>query len=178
MSPRFLFTIATVACLLGAYAVYAVVIRPFVEIPEIPEKQVDLAEHATAHRPAENVRVAQTHLSELSWAAESQYMMKSAQAFIYTQDFEHTPGDNKVLFKPFAMVWLQTDKEGRETAVSLVSDSAQLRFASTFDGMNLNPGRVVGAVLDGEVQLKGSDGLAIEGRQFVFDESSPSLIST
>jgi lipopolysaccharide export system protein LptA len=178
MHARLLFTIATVACLLGTYAVYAVVTRPFVVIPEIPEKLVDLAEHKMAHRPAENVRVAQTHLAELSWASESRYMMRSGERFIYTQEFEHTPGDNKIRFVPFAMVWLQKDKEGRESAVSLVSDSALVRFASGFDGSNPNPGRVVGAVLDGEVQMKGSDGLAIEGKQFVFDESAPSLIST
>lgn len=178
MSPRLLFTIATVACLLGTYAVYAVALRPFVVIPEVPEKPVNLAEHGMAHRPAENVRVAQTHLSELSWASKSQYMMRSGQTFIYTQEFKHTAGENQIKFSPFAMIWLQKDKDGKESAVSLVSDSATLRFASGFDGMNPNPGRVVGAVLNGEVQLKGSDGLAIEGRQFVFDESAPSLIST
>jgi hypothetical protein len=178
MNSRLLFTIATVACLTGVYAAYAVLTRPYVIVPEFPETSIDPNRHSIAHLPVENVRVAQTYLAEQSWAAESQYMLRAGQAFIYTQKYDHQAGDARIRFIPFAMVWLQKDKQGRETAVSLVSDSALLKFASAFDGINSNPGRVTGAVLDGEVQIKGPDGLAIAGKQFVFDESAPSLIST
>jgi hypothetical protein len=178
MFNRLLFTFATAACLTGAFAVYAVLTRPLVDVPDLPATSADTTRHAIAHRPAENVRVAETYLSEQSWAAQSQYMLRSGQTFIYTQKWEHDEGDPRIRFFPFAMVWLQKDKEGRETAMSLVSDSAQLKFASAFDEFNPNPGRVVGALLDGDVQVKGPDGLAIVGKQFVFDESAPSLIST
>ena len=178
MFNRLLFTIATIACLTGSYAVYAVLTRSLVVVPELPEANVELTRHTIAHRPAENVRVAETHLAEQPWAAKSQYMLRMGQSFIYTKEFKHTPGDQRIRFIPFAMVWLQKDKEGREQPVTLVSDSALLKFASTFDDVNPNPGRVVGAVLDGEVQIKGSDGLEIVGEQFVFDESAPSLVST
>ena len=178
MFPRLLFTIATAACLTGVYAVYAVLTRPMVVIPELPATSNDLSRHTVAHWPQENVRVAETYLAEQPWAAQSQYMLRSGQAFIYTQKWEHQQGDPRIRFVPFAMIWLQKDKDGRETAVSLVSDSAQLKFASAFDEFNPNPGRVVGAVLDGEVQVKGPDGLEVVGKQFVFDESAPSLVST
>jgi hypothetical protein len=178
MYSRLLFTFATITCLTGAYAVYAALIRPLVVVPELPAQSDTVSQHPVAHRPVENVRVAQSYLSEQSWAAESQYMMRSGQTFIYTQRFEHQQGDPQIRFVPFAMVWLQKDRNGRETAVSLVSDSALLKFASAFDQVNPNPGRVVRAVLDGEVQVKGPDGLALAGKQFVFDESAPSLVST
>lgn len=178
MNARLLFTIATVSCLMGVYAVYAVATRPFVVIPDLPERSNDPTEHAAAHRPLENVRVAQEHLPEQSWAAESQYMMRSGQSFIFTQSLEPVPSDGRVRVRPFAMVWVQKEKDGREKAVTIVSDSALVRFAAGFEGSNPNPGRVIGAVLDGEVQLKGPDGLAIGGKQFIFDESAPSLIST
>ena len=178
MFNRLLFTIATAACLTGVYAVYAVLTRPLVDVPDLPATSIETTRPTIAHRPAENVRVAETFLAEQSWAAQSLYMLRSGQTFIYTQKWEHAEGDPRIRFVPFAMVWLQKDKEGRETAMSLVSDSAQLKFASAFDEFNPNPGRVVGAVLDGDVQVKGPDGLEVVGKQFVFDESAPSLIST
>lgn len=177
MFHRLLFTIATASCLTGVYAVYAVVTRPLVVIPEMPTTSHEPTQRAIAHRPMENVRIAETYLPQQPWAAQSKYMLRSGQAFIYTTEWSHKEGDPRIRFAPFAMVWLQKDKEGHETAVSMVSDSAQLKFASAFDEVNPNPGRVVGAVLDGEVQVKGPDGLEIVGKQFVFDESAPSLVS-
>ena len=178
MFNRLLFTIATVACLTGAYAMYAILSRSLVDVPELPTTSGEQVRHAIAHRPAENVRVAETHLSEQSWAARSEYMLHSGQSFIYTREFQHTAGDPRIRFIPFAMVWLQKNKQGVEEAVTLVSDSALIRFASGLDSANPNPGRVIGAVLDGDVQIKGPDGLEIVGKQFVFDESAPSLVST
>lgn len=175
MFHRLLFTIATAACLSGVYAIYAVVTRPMVVVPALPDRSDEPTGRIVAHRPAENVRVAQTYLPQQPWAAQSKYMLRSGQSFIYTTEW--SPKDGRIKFAPFAMVWLQKDKDGRETAVTLVSDSAQLRFATTFDQIVPNPGRVIGAVLDGEVQVKGPDGLEIVGKQFVFDESAPSLVS-
>lgn len=178
MYNRLLFTGSTAACLLGVYAIYAVLTRPLVVIPEQPVAAHEPTQRAVPHWPAENVRIAQTFLAEQPWAAKSPYMLRSGPVFIYTQKWEHQPGDPRIRFVPFALVWMHQDEQGNESAVSLVSDSAQLRFASDFDGFSLSPGRVVGAVLDGEVQVKGPDGLAILGKQFVFDESAPSLVST
>ena len=177
MFNRLLMTFATAACLIGVYAFYAVLTRPLVVIPELPAASSE--PHSQGSVPLqENVRVATTYLSEQRWAADSAYMFRSGEAFIYTQSWSHQPGDPRIKFTPFAMVWVQKNRDGREQAVSMVSDSALLRFASGFDEVRPNPGRVVGAVLDGEVQIKGPDGLAIVGKQFVFDESAPSLVST
>ncbi|MBC8114168.1 MAG: hypothetical protein H7062_07315, partial [Candidatus Saccharimonas sp.] len=178
MLSRLLLTIATAVSLTGLYAVYAVAVRPLVVIPDGPAEPIDPPEGTDTHRPAENVRVAESYLPEQSWAAQSQYMLRAGQAFVFTNAWDREGNDQKVRFKPFAMVWLSTDKHGREQAVSLVSDSAQLKFASAFDEKNPNPGRVVGAVLEGEVQVKGTDGLAVSGKRFIFDESAPSLVTT
>ncbi len=178
MFNRLLFTIATAACLTGAYAMYAVMSRSLVDVPDLPATSGEQTRQTVAHRPAENVRVAETYLSEQPWAAESQYMLRSGQSFIYTREFQHTPGDPRIRFVPFAMVWLQKNKDGVEESVSMVSDSALLRFAAGLDSLNPDPGRVIGAVLDGDVQIKGPDGLEIVGKQYVFDESAPSLVST
>ena len=178
MFNRLLMTMATTACLTGMYAVYAVLTRPLVVVPDLPTTSAEPPSQVVAPMPQENVRVATTYLSEQRWAAESPYMFRSGQAFIYTQKWTHQAGDARIRFSPFAMVWVQKDSDGREQAVSMVSDSALVRFAAAFDEVNFNPGRVVGAVLDGDVQIKGPDGLEIIGKQFVFDESAPSLVST
>ncbi len=179
MFSRLLLTIATAVSLTGLYAVYAVAVRPLVVIPEGPAELVETPDEIATHRPVENVRVAESYLPEQNWAAQSQYMLRAGQAFVFTNEWRRDEGNNqKVRFRPFAMVWLSTDKHGREQAVSLVSDSAQLKFASEFDEKNPNPGRVVGAVLEGDVQVKGTDGLAVVGRRFIFDESAPSLVTT
>jgi len=178
MLSRLLFTIATAVSLTGLYAVYAVAIRPLVVISERPPEPIETPERAAAHRPVENVRVAESYLLGQNWAAKSQYMLRAGQSFVFTNEWRREGSDQKVRFTPFAMVWLSTDKHGKEQAVSLVSDSAQLKFASEFDEKNPNPGRVVGAVLDGIVQVKGTDGLAVDGKRFIFDESAPSLVST
>ncbi|MBS0203445.1 MAG: hypothetical protein JSS49_11135 [Planctomycetes bacterium] len=182
MYNRLLFTLATAACLTGVYAGYAVMMRPWVVIPEMPAI-AEPAQQMETHRPAENVRVAEAYLKNYHWVAQSKYMLRSGpdegRAFIYTRKWKHKEDDSRVLiFSPFAMVWRQKDKEGRESAVSLHSESAQLKFQFGFEQFNSNPGRVVGAVLDGEVRIAGPDGLEIEGKQFVFDESAPSLVST
>ena len=179
MLSRILFTIATAVSLTGLYAVYAVAIRPLVVIPDEPPAPLVAEEQGESHRPAENVRVAESYLTEQSWAAQSEYMLRAGQAFIFTNNWDREKTDQRLVhFEPFAMVWISKDKQGREQAVSLVSDSAQIRFASAFDDKHSNPGRVVGAVLDGEVQVKGSGGLEVKGKRFIFDESAPSLIST
>ena len=178
MLSRLLLTIATAVSLTGLYAVYAVAVRPLVVIPDATEESIEPLEGADTHRPFENVRVAESYLPEQNWAAQSQYMLRAGQAFIFTDKWQHKGNDQIVRFAPFAMVWLSTDKHGQEQAVSLVSDSAQLKFASPFDEKNPNPGRVVGAVLEGEVQVKGSDGLVVTGKRFIFDESAPSLVTT
>ena len=179
MLSRILFTIATAVSLTGLYAVYAVAIRPLVVIPDEPVAPQVAEEQTESHRPAENVRIAESYLTEQSWAAQSEYMLRAGQAFIFTNNWDREKTDQRLVnFEPFAMVWISKDQQGREQAVSLVSDSAQIRFASAFDDKHSNPGRVVGAVLDGEVQVKGSGGLEVKGKRFIFDESAPSLIST
>ncbi len=179
MISRILFTIATAVSLTGLYAVYAVAIRPWVVIPNEPAAPQVAEAQSESHRPAENVRVAESYLTEQPWAAQSEYMLRAGQAFIFTNNWDREKTDQRLVhFEPFAMVWISKDKQGREQAVSLVSDSAQIRFASAFDDKHSNPGRVVGAVLDGEVQVKGSGGLEVKGKRFIFDESAPSLIST
>jgi lipopolysaccharide export system protein LptA len=181
MLQRLVFTFATAISLTGLYALYSVAMRPVVVIAIPPVRTTSEDGYVTPERPAENVRVASTYLPahSQSWAPKSMYMLKADHAFVYTNNWHPDEESGKrVKFIPFAMAWLTNDKDGHEQAVSMVSESAQLEFDSTFDEKNPAPGRVVRAVLNGDVEISGPDGLAIRGRHFIFDESDLSLYTT
>jgi hypothetical protein len=176
---RLIFTLATAGCLISLAALYSLAMKPVVVIPPRQQPQVQRTEYTEAKRPAENVRVAATYVPSQKWATESKYMLRAEQAFVYTQAWRREESsDKRVQFEPFAMVWVSTDKNGVEQAVSVISESAQLEFASAFDEKNQNPGRVVGAVLNGKVYISGPDGLMVAGHDFIFNEASLSLDTT
>lgn len=179
MFNRLVLTFATAVSLIGLYALYSVAMDRVVVIAIPPQQAVE--EFTEAERPAENVRVAATYIPARRWATatKSKYMLRAEQAFVYTDSWYREEGSGKhIKFIPFAMVWVSINKEGQEQAVSIVCDSAQLEFASAFDETNQKPGRVVGAVLNGAVEITGPDGLAINGHQFIFSEAGLSLLTT
>ncbi|WP_373650025.1 hypothetical protein [Schlesneria sp. DSM 10557] len=155
---------------------YAVMIRPVVVIPDIPEAVVEDEIQSEPHRPPDNVLVAETFIPHAEWAAESKYMLRSDQAYFYTEHWKQVPDNQKqVRFEKFAIVYLTTDKEGNEQAFSIVSDEALVEFSAAFDERTPNPGRIIRAVLIGDVQIAGPDGLSVIGQNFIFDESELKL---
>lgn len=178
MYPRLLYTSAITISLTGLYVLYSVAMQSVVIVPVRTEQPVQDPTYSEAQRPAENVRVAMAHIPMPSrqWAAKSAYMLRAEQAFVYTEHWQQVPDNNKrIRFDQFAMVWVSLDKEGNEQAVSIVSDHALLEFASALDPGSPNPGRVVRAVLEGEVKITGPDGLSVIGNDFIFDEAELSL---
>ena len=97
MLSRILFTIATAVSLTGLYAVYAVAIRPLVVIPDEPAAPRVAEEQTESHRPAENVRIAESYLTEQSWAAQSEYMLRAGQAFIFTNNWDREKTDQRLV---------------------------------------------------------------------------------
>ena len=179
MFQRLVFTLATAASLMGLCVLYSVAMRPVIVIPTPLEQKIDEDQYTEAKRPAENVRVAAKFIPMTEWAIESKYMLRAEQAFVYTDKWDRDETNGKsVKFTPFAAVWVTTDKAGNEQAVSIVAEWAQVEFASKFDEKNPSPGRVVGAVLNGEVKIAGPDGLEVVGQTFFFSEAGLSLYTT
>ena len=178
MPSRLLLTIAIAISLTGLYALYSVAMQTVIAVPVRSEEPAEDENYREAERPAENVRVATTHLPNRDWAAQSKYMLRAEQAFVYTEHWEPVQDNNKLIrFDQFAMIWISIDKEGNEQAVSIVSDHALLEFALAFDERAPNPGRVVRAVLEGDVEISGPDGLSVIGHNFIFDESELNLFT-
>lgn len=155
---------------------YAVMIRPVVVIPAIPEVVVEDEVESEPHRPADNVHVAETYIPNAEWAARSKYMLRSEQTYFFTEHWKQVAENHKqVRFEKFAVVWVTVDKEGNEQAYSIISDEALVEFASAFDERTPNPGRVIRAVLIGDVEIAGPDGLSVIGQNFIFDEAELKL---
>ncbi len=175
MYQRLVFTVATALSLIVLYGLYTVAIRPVVVVPQQTEPVIE-EEYSEAQRPAENVRVATTYIPTSEWAKKSKYMLHAEKEFFYTEHWRQEPGnDRRIRFDKFAVIWLSMDKEGNEQAFSIVSHEALVEFASAFDERTPNPGRVVRAVLVGDVEIAGPDGLSVVGQNFIFDESEMNL---
>lgn len=178
MIHRWLLTIGTAVCLSGAYLLYAAALRPLFPEPGVqPIPQIAVPGDLPL-RPQENVRIATTYLGQQPWAADARYLLRSQQAFLYTDDWHPEGKEGRIRLRPFAMAWVSINKQtGKEEAVTVVSESALLKFSGSLDLSNPDPGRVIYAVLEGRTRIEGPEGLMIDGKHFVFSEASARLWS-
>ena len=177
MLRRLLLTLSVALSLLGLYGVYAVVTKPVLTLPTL-SVAVPVGPINAPPRPVENVRIAETHLPQQEWAANAKYHLKTNQAYIYSNRWEPDGTAGRIRFRPFAMVWISKNKEtGVEEAVTVVSESASVKFAGSFEMPTPQPGRLIHASLDGRAQVNGPNGLVIDGRHLYFSESAGQMWS-
>ncbi len=177
---RLALTFGTAAVLCGVYALYSQMLRPLIPAAPPQPQQVTAVFENEATRPIENVRIAETYLAaQQPWTTEARYLLRSEQgAFLYTNDWQPDGKEGRIRLSPFAMAWVSINKKtGLEEAVTVVSESASLKFSGTFDLMSADAGRVIGAELKGRTRITGPDGMLFDGRNFHFSESSSSLWS-
>lgn len=115
--------------------------------------------------------MAETHLPEQPWTTEAKVQLHTRECLVYADEW-HPEGEKaRITSRPFAMIWTHMGDEQRGP-ITVTSEEAVLQFASKFDNMNPNPGRVVGAVLKGKVRITGPDGLDVTGTNFIFSEQA------
>jgi hypothetical protein len=163
-------TLSTAVSLSAAYEVYHGVVNPLIDgglirTDDGPKDRVVLPQ------PEESRRIAQRYLPSQPWAANAKYQLRTAEAFVYFEGWERIDDDRAVRFTPFAMVWQQEGADPGEEPISIISQTAYVKFLSKFEITN-NPGRVISAALEGEVTILGSEGLEIHGRNFTYSESA------
>lgn len=182
MLRRLLLTFGTIAVLCGVYTAYSVVLRPVVPAaaPQ-PAPTLAVVETEVDARPVENVRVAETYLAaHQPWTTNARYLLRISEqgAFLFTNDWQPEGKEGRIRLSPFAMAWVSINKEtGKEEAVTVVSESASLKFSGKFDMLSADAGRVIGASLEGRTQIMGPNGLLIDGRNFRFYEATAKLLS-
>jgi len=174
---RFGFMLATGLALTGAFGAYSLLIAPLVRMPQRTAGPNPAAEEMESQRPADHVRIANQWLSSQEWTSTAKYLLRTDDMFIFANEWSPRGDQGQIRFRPFAAVWLSKDKQGVEQAVTVCAESALLKFQSNFQFDNPQPGRVTGGSLDGEVQIRGPDGLDISGQNFYFSEGTRSIFS-
>lgn len=167
---RLILTVSTTASLCGAYALYSWVVTPiFTPAPAMPIVSGG-SSGEVANRPAESHDAASRFLAEYPWTAEAKYVW-SDRHIVFAEDMQLNEQTSELELRPFAMI-MRRGREATDEPITVVCDSARLTFSEPFDRSSYKLGRVIGAVLSGEVRVRGANGLAINTRNVVFQESS------
>lgn len=157
------------AILTGFYSVYAMVLRPIVEPPGMGQP-VATDRIWAPPRPRQGEEMARRYLVSQPWTAKAKYILRTDEAFIYFEEWDPLDEDEAVRFTPFAMIWTKKDRQPDEEPITIISDSAYVRFAKKFRLSSPNAGRVIGGALEGAVHIRGDKGMQVAGRNFVFSE--------
>lgn len=192
---RLLLTLTVSFGLLAALQLYARWVTPYTRAVEQPR----LPPSAKNQVPSSST----SSLAAKDWLAEEQWIpsaairwQRSDQTFMYAQTVETVSGTIRdlegegsgdlVRMKPFAMIW--KDPQHPENApLTIVAESARIRFENHFfddqpakeESISLSgedPGRIVGAALEGRTRITGPQGLTFEGQDFIFADEAGSAV--
>jgi hypothetical protein len=168
-------TACTAAGLTGLCALYSATVSPFVQPGGSPVN--DLKATAAPPPPPENVRMAKQYLPQQPWTETAKYQIRTPEAYIYTNEWQPVENDQAVMFRPFAMIHFRENQPEGQTPITVVGESAHIRFSKKFDMGDAEPGRIIAGTLQGNARMTGPDNLVIVGRNFNFAENSKSLWS-
>ncbi len=172
MNRRSVLTLSTAAALGGLYALYSILFSPWLTPRDelFAQRRVRSGE-IPLHDP-ESKRQAQEHLADQPWVLEADYQLRTGNSFVFARDWKKLEDVRRVRFTPFAMIWRPDKKDGKP--LTIVSDSAVVTFARevVLTNFHSSPGRVVGGALEGNVRIRGEDGLAVDGQNFNFSEEA------
>lgn len=172
MDRRTVLTLSTAAVLAGLYALYGILLSPWLSPrDELFKGQRIRVGEVPLHDP-ESKRQAEQYLSDQPWTAAAPYQLHTGNSFVFAQDWQRLDDPKRVRFKPFAMIWRPENK--KDDWLTIVSDSCVVTFAKevVLSNFHTPPGRVVGGALEGNVSIRGEDGLAVNGRNFNFSEEA------
>lgn len=170
MFRRLILTASTTASLCGAFALYSLIVTPI--FTPAPALSIVAGSESTdvAGRPAESHDEATRFLAAYPWAAEARYVW-SGKHTVFAEELETNEPASEIELRPFALL-LRQGKNANDEPITIVSESARLKFAEQFDRSNPKLGRVIAAALSGEVVVRGANGLAINTRNVFFSESA------
>lgn len=175
VSRRSVLTACTAAGLTGLCALYSVTVSPFVA----PGKTLDagLKVAAAPPPPPENVRMAKQYLPQQPWAASAKYQIRTTEAYIYANEWQPVENDQAVMFRPFAMIHFRENQPADQTPITVVGESAYMKFSKKFEMSDPEPGRIIKGALQGNSRITGPDNMVIVGKNFTFSQESKRLWS-
>lgn len=189
---RFALTIGMLLLLSGAYFPYAWGVGLLIHSGSAPvavDANVEaIPVHNVVREPIENERVARQYFPGQDWMLDAKIQLHSGgnerhepsatksyddgELFCYSTKFEQTDSKTEIRFEPFALVTFS--KEG---PLSVLAQSAVVKFEREIDIASPAIGRIVEARLEGEVVIRGANNLNVSGRHFVYSAESARIWS-
>ena len=177
--PHFLHTIGVLLLLSAAYFPYAWSVG-FLLQSDSPAPQVDSAAADvmpapnSARQPLENERVARENFPDQDWLLDAKIQLRDVDDhfYAYSNQWEQSDAKLDVRFTPFAMVTMTKDGP-----LSVLAQSAVVKFEREIDFSSPNPGRILEARLEGDVRIRGANNLEVQGRHFVYSTESARIWS-
>ena len=173
---RILRTIIVILLMLGAYRVYSssskALITPMMMTTHLRlNSQTEKVGALPATGPEGQVQLARQYLPEDTWAPTSKIQVQSGNTYFYCGDWKRSQDNRIIRFAPFAIISM--DKEDpQKLALTMVAESALVEFSRSMKITEIDPRFINRAILDGDVKIRGSNGLQIDGRDFIFDRQA------
>lgn len=179
---RWIAALLTALLLAGVYRGYSSLMLPLLAMRG-DAAAVSLETETEFHPPVFK-EVADQYFPDFGWAQKAAIKWQRGEdAFLFAETFEpeETPEGQVILFSPLALLW-RDPKHPDAAPYRIVAQEGRVQFENAFfddafDFAEINPGRIIGASLDGPVQIFGPDELQISGRDFVFSEANGELTS-
>ena len=166
-------TVLTASGLVGLWWIYSIAVAPAIASRTILRNNPRIEPGVRTDRPVRSSQIAGEHLGHKPWSLHAKYQMHAGDSYVYFEEWEHKELKEAVQFEPFAMIWMPEDRDKDEPPITIVSDSAYIKFDRPFSITEPDPGRVVEGSLNGNVRIIGAEGLSIASRRFTFAESEP-----
>ncbi len=186
MQRRTMLTFSTAALLCGVYTLYSLFLSPLFSprALELPEQNAKVVED---FRPRVNVEEAKKYLAKHAWVADAKYFVRQnigsdperqKGAFLYAMEWEKVLPGGEVRATPFAMIWHREGDDPNQEPLTIVAESALIKFEAPFDERKAREaGRVIGGSLEGAVQIRGAGGLEIDTRNIIYSEQAQRIWS-
>ncbi|MBX3444800.1 MAG: hypothetical protein KF774_20535 [Planctomyces sp.] len=176
--PRWLLTLCIIVLFGGAARLYTWALTPVIA-RQAPPRPLTMRTAGAPPTPHAASSAAREHLGHADWAAEAPIVwQRGEQAYLFADDYEVVDDTerNKVRFAPFALIW-RDERHPEQTPYVMSAAAARLTFQNRFELSGADPGRIVGAALEGEVYVRGPNGLVLDGASFNFSEQTRTLYS-
>lgn len=174
-------TLLTCLLLYGVSQAYAVAVRPLIaQRGETPDLQAHFPNSASVNvAPKDHIETAEKYLPNEKWALNAKIRVHRENMFIFCGNWERTNESKSVRFSPFAIVFHPKPKPGEvidpdkeKSAVTIVADSALIEFSKSVKLNEIDPDLIDRGILNGKVRVEGTDGLKLDGQEFIFDRSA------
>jgi lipopolysaccharide export system protein LptA len=174
---RLVVTFLTAAGLLLLFGCYCLATRSLQSQPNVSEGATPAAAPPMRRQDLTD-QMARKYLAGHDWTASAIYQGQShdGSMFYYCNELDQL-SDKVVRLRPFALISKRKTAAPGDPPYIVVSDSAELTFASKVSFPGGNPGAIVQAGLGGSVVIEGPHKMTVWGRDFSYQRGDRRIFS-